>query len=338
MILLKSSNIKHALKDCLPSKIAVAYIGADWKEFIDPSNLDAIIISPTLGSNPYAIEELAKIISWEKIFFLDKLHTKFYIGNTTAILGSANLSKNGLGGSGLAEASIKTNDVSFISELRKYFEEIINQAKKEYSSTQQKKNRVSELKRQHNHAIRQSLVKLDNETITLVEYEPLAHDDFYIVWYYPGSYEYSDNIQEIKHLIANDMTFANRDEIAIGKWILAWRITTSGQPNKKQKPSWMFIDEIFDNAVHKDEDPDYPYKKLAITRGDYNDKPPVPFELDEPAISSLKKTLVKEKFRTFISQDDDGIFYVKNTFPLFENFIADLKHEYIEITSKHRAK
>ena len=82
MKILIESEIQRAIRRCEPSKIAVAYIGTDWNTFVsDVESLGAIIVSPTLGSNPWAITDLAKQIGWDKIFFLDELHAKTYVGN-----------------------------------------------------------------------------------------------------------------------------------------------------------------------------------------------------------------------------------------------------------------
>ncbi|MDY0162788.1 hypothetical protein [Desulfobotulus sp.] len=48
VVVLKSTDIKDAVKRCNPKIIAVAYLGYDWKEYInDPDNIDYMIISPT---------------------------------------------------------------------------------------------------------------------------------------------------------------------------------------------------------------------------------------------------------------------------------------------------
>jgi hypothetical protein len=56
MILLKTpTEISNKLKEIEPAQIAVAYVGADWKSFLNSDHIENIIISPTLGSNPRAI-------------------------------------------------------------------------------------------------------------------------------------------------------------------------------------------------------------------------------------------------------------------------------------------
>ena len=70
MKILTKNEIKETLWDCKPTKIAVAYLGIDWKTFIPDINcLEDMIVSPNLGTHPRAIKELASLIGWEKIFF-----------------------------------------------------------------------------------------------------------------------------------------------------------------------------------------------------------------------------------------------------------------------------
>ena len=118
MKILVEDDIRDAVVRCKPSKIAVAYISADWKMFIDDvPYLEAIIVSPTFGSNPWAISDLVKHIGWEKIFFLDELHAKTYVGGKSAVSGSANLTRNGLGADGLVELCVEVNGNRSLSKL-----------------------------------------------------------------------------------------------------------------------------------------------------------------------------------------------------------------------------
>lgn len=88
MKVLVEDEIRRTVIDCKPLRIAVAYIGVDWKTFIpDTSCLESIIVSPTIGSNPSAIADLVKQIGWEKVVFLDELHAKTYIGKNSAVIG-----------------------------------------------------------------------------------------------------------------------------------------------------------------------------------------------------------------------------------------------------------
>jgi hypothetical protein len=103
MILTRKEDVRKQLKALKPSRIAVAYIGKDWQEYICPQDIDSIIVSPTIGSNPDAIVQLAEIVSYDRVFLLDRLHAKIYLGEDCALIGSFNLSRNGLGEGGLLE-------------------------------------------------------------------------------------------------------------------------------------------------------------------------------------------------------------------------------------------
>lgn len=83
------------------------------------------------GTNPKVILnllKLAKIKPGLQVFFLDDLHAKVAVNQTAAIVGSANLSANGLGFediecSGWQEAGILINDAEQVSELQQWFDE-----------------------------------------------------------------------------------------------------------------------------------------------------------------------------------------------------------------------
>lgn len=75
-------DIAQQIKNTDPQKIAVAYIGVDWKKYVNPKSIEFIVISPTLGSNPNTIDDMVKIIGWEKIYFNEALHAKIYKSST----------------------------------------------------------------------------------------------------------------------------------------------------------------------------------------------------------------------------------------------------------------
>ena len=321
--LLKSNEIGQAIINCSPQHIAVAYVGIDWKEFIDPAGLDGIIISPTVGTNPYAIESLVEHISWNKIFFLKKLHAKMYIGIESVVIGSPNLSNNGLSVSGLEEVAISTKNKKILVEAYEYYNELLESAKNEYPTIIEKEKRLSELKIIWSKAVRSSLISNDDKSKTsIMEYSPLSNDDFYIVWYQPyDDYEYSEQVDAIKGIIEDEMHFLESDDVKTGKWILSWRITNKNKPHKTVKPYWIFIDDIFSNAISTEEE--YDYTKIAIERSDRVRITP-PFDLDKTVITAFNKVISKKKYASIFCKDP---FVLENTYGVFEDFISDLKKE-----------
>lgn len=326
MIFLQSKDIARSIKKCRPHLIAVAYIGIDWKNFIDHENLDKIIISPTLGSNPYAIEELVKFVTWDKVFFLNNLHAKIYIGKKSAIIGSSNLTKNGLAESdGLLEAATKIKKSKTIKEITLYYEELENLANKMYLNEESKKERLLYLKtiwsKAYSHSIIKEKKRSDN---SLINYEPLTNQDFYIAWYQEDdNYEYSSKIDPIEDFIEEEMHFLEEDKIFENKWILSWRITNKDKPHKTVKPTWIYINEIINKGIKSKDS--YKYTKLAFSRTD-REKPKAPFELTDEVIKAFKDIISKEKYKSFIyNHNDTDDFSINNTFKRFKQFIEDIK-------------
>lgn len=87
------------------------------------------------GSNPYVIGELCKLAKGSddriQILQCDRLHAKVVVGEHQALIGSANVSANGLGlgDHGVAhwlEAGVLTSDESVVGGARNWFDELWN--------------------------------------------------------------------------------------------------------------------------------------------------------------------------------------------------------------------
>jgi len=304
--ILVEGDIRDAVVRCKPSKIAVAYIGADWKIFIDDApNLEAIIVSPTFGSNPWAISDLVKHIGWERIFFLDELHAKTYVGGKSAVIGSANLTRNGLGTDGLVELCVEVNGNKALSKLNAAFENLKDRAQRQYGTTALKKARLKELERTWGAAIANRIVKNPKNNVPdFTDFELLAEDHFYVLWYQPVECEYSDDVKAIESLMVDDIHFASTDKVEKNKWALVWLITDSSKPHKSAKPHWLYIHEIFENGVV---DEGYEYPKCAIQRKDL-DIPSYPFEITDIVSVAFKNEIQKKDVAEHLIQDNRDVF------------------------------
>ncbi|OLU16980.1 hypothetical protein BVH01_10485 [Pseudomonas sp. PA1(2017)] len=85
------------------------------------------------GTNPYVIRELCKIAHENpvriRILQCDRLHAKVAVGNHQALIGSANVSGNGLGlgnqnSAHWLEAGMLTSDVAVVASARGWFDEL----------------------------------------------------------------------------------------------------------------------------------------------------------------------------------------------------------------------
>lgn len=115
MSLLFEDKLSAAINSLLMNetclRIAVAFIGDGASQWINPAAEDVKIVCNLAmnGTNPTEVQKLIQRFGQENVKQIEKLHTKLYIGSEYAIVGSANLSANGLGNqpTALREAGYK---------------------------------------------------------------------------------------------------------------------------------------------------------------------------------------------------------------------------------------
>lgn len=328
-LLSKSDDIAKALKKVSPKRIAVAYVGIDWREFISVENLEEIIVSPTLGSNPIAISEIVNKIGWENVHFLNNLHSKIYIGDDSVVTGSANLSENAMGINGLYELCILTDENQIIGSSDKVFNFYKKKAQSKYDEMEKIK-RLKILWEIHNKAVSQNIIPPDEER-SFSEYSPDLHGDFYVIWYRDGSVRYdTEKIKgTIPSLPSENFSFdefprnniSPDDDINADNWVLDWKIRVDNSVNRATKPSWMYIHCICRNCCD-----DTGYENVAIESPKI-DKPNPPFVIDDDFIRAFIDTIERKKYDIFRDTQGD-IWRAENTKPLFQDFINDIKKQY----------
>lgn len=287
--------------------VPICFSLADWQTFItDASSLESIVVSPTIGSNPWAIADLVKQIGWEKVAFLDELHAKTYIGESSAVIGSANLTRNGLGAEGLVELCVEINTAESLKKINKAFEDLKKRAQDQYPTTVSKKSRLKELEQDWGAAISNRIFRNNKKQNipSFADFELLGEDHFYVLWYQPFNCEYSDDVKAIESFMVDDIHFSSTDKVEKNKWALVWRITDSNKPHKSAKPHWLYIHEIVENGVI---DEGYEYPKCAIQRKDL-DIPAPPFEITDEVLGAFKKAVQEKDIAKHLIQEDQDIF------------------------------
>lgn len=320
MKILTANEIKKAILRCNPKKIAVAYIGIDWKTFIPNTNeLEEIVLSPTVGTNPRAIKDLAKEIGWENVFFLNELHAKVYIGSKTAIIGSANLTSNGLSGENLTELCVEVKSHDSLHNLMNTFEKLKKASKKQYLTTKSKKMRLKELEKIWGAAVANKiLTEKHRPNNQFSNFELLDDDDFYVLWYQEMNCKYSDVVKDIESVMLDDIHFLESDDVKVNQWVLAWRITDKSKP---MKPYWLYIHEVFPKGVT---DKNYPYSKLAIQRSDKKIPSP-PFKITKEISNAFKNAVIQKNISKYLIQDDKELFNLKYSLKGIPMLIAEMK-------------
>ena len=330
-ILLNSDEIREAIRDIQPQKIAVAYIGIDFEDFIDTSVLQSIIISPTLGSNPEAIGNIASQINWENVSFLDNLHSKIYIGENSAVITSANLSANALSNKRLFESGVLISDKESVEIIKKQFISYWNESKKKYPSLKAKKKKLQKLhndfKRFKKYFSKKMLDK--RSTVGFDKYSIDKHGDFLIVWWYPDDTplienEIRKNIylsedQNINELIC--YLFSPKDNIKENNWILTWKITANDKVSKSANLQWIYIDKIVPNGANHE------IFSTAAFQLNYDLEEPPPFRIDKKFKEAFSKVIENKKYENFRGFYRNE-WYWNDCAPLFEDLIEDIRKEY----------
>lgn len=328
MKILTDDQIKEAINRCKPRNIAVAYIGAEWSSFIiDYSSLDSIIVSPTLGSNPRAIIDVAKKIGWDKVHLLIELHAKMYIGNSTAIIGSANLTSNGLCGKKLFELCAEVVEKETIDELNSVFSALLERAKKQYPTPESKNDRINALEMIWSATISNRLAREEHsDAPDFMDFEHLGESHFYVIWYQPDEFEHSEDVKSIEKKIADSINLSSADIIEKNKWVLTWRITNSGAPHKSEKLKWLYVHDVLQNGTA---DKNSRCPQCAIQRNDL-DLPPPPFKISSEVTEAFKHCIQEDKnIAKHLVQNERDVYSLGYSIKAIPRLMTEMK-DYIQ--------
>lgn len=305
MNILTEAKVASAIRQCQPTKIAVAFLGANWREFItDVTNLQYVIVSPELGTNPSAVRALAEEIGWERVHLFDRLHAKVYLGEQGAVVGSANLSKNGLSGDGLIELCISLSSGAKMLELEGILDGWRAVSQGQYPTERAKLSKLVEMDAEWAKAIVHGLAPKPNQVPSILDFSLSQDDDFYVCWYQDSEEPtYSSELRQQSKTFNDDMHFAKGDVVSPYKWVLAWKATNALRPHLGKAPYWLFIHQVFKNGIV---DKGYEYPQCGIQRNDLQ-VPPVPFELTKDVVAAFRQAMQMPDFRKYFVQEG-GIF------------------------------
>jgi hypothetical protein len=300
MKIISTTEIQESVRKVSPSHIAVAYIGADWESYVNSSTLEEIIVSPTIGSNPFAIQRAVNLLGWDRVHFLPNLHTKLYIGEKSAAFGSFNLSRNGITAEGLEEFGATTQNPTHLKAMRDEFFRLRKQAITSFPTNQLKKESLQQLIRitqQFNHT---GITLHESQPISSLEsYTPLTNHDFIVSWYYSYTPPINQEVIastapeiSLAKLLNNDIsyiTLLEDDDIKPADWILLWRATKSGMPDRNTNPFWINIGSVIPKGSEDD-----PYTKIAVEYlGPQKQNPP--FQIDSRSINAIRTALASDQ-------------------------------------------
>lgn len=328
-----AEELKAALNKVNPSKIAVAFIGIGWKEFLLPNNLKEIILSPTLGSNPYAIQQLIDQLGIDKVHFLEKLHAKIYIGADSALLGSCNLSSNGFADGGNFEMGVIFSEKKDLKQLNEIFDNYKVEANKRYPDAESKGERLKVLYRQwqvSKESGTDSILVNKGEVVpSMLNWTANESECIHIAGW-SCFITYNEEVIRAALPDANNpesyffdtRSVLENDNIKEGDWFLSYPCKKDGYPKKNAPINWIYIHHIIPKGAECEDDERY--TKLA---GQARKKcPPQPFKLDDQTQTLIRDSLNLPKFKAFASQE-----LLADTSDLVPIFLDHLKNEAAKI-------
>lgn len=310
MKLIMDANKDAQIKNIKPRYIAVAYIGKDWRKYIDIDELQEIIVSPTIGSNPKAIESIIEHIGFENVHFLDRLHAKLYIGNNQYAFGSFNLSASAFEeGRGLIEFGCITDENH--DGAMSYFKHCKELAIQQYSDIASKQKALKELFEKH-----QRLNLLQKEDLLLTAKEETIDKNLtasleYLILGVQGEAEYDENllrknndryldIENVEdHLDGYTILDSNvyKNKIMPNTWIL--EVNFDYDENDEDRYGWMFVNSIAKN-VNEDND------SMLIQDNLSSIPSSPPFKLSIINRGKLNKLLAREEYQPlFYDMEED---------------------------------
>lgn len=347
-------QIKKSIAAVQPKKIAVAYLSAGWRSYLDRSHLKEIIVSPVVGTDPQEVIYLAQnVVGWENVHLLERLHSKIYLGETSAAFGSFNLSHGGLSGEGNLEAGAVTEDPLLLADLSRLFDEY--KAEAGQVSEPDKLKRLGQLQIESNAWLVSGESDSERRRTDLVtrrtldDYEPITDEDFYCCLYDSyKDYDISDSsFQEnasaaeitqqqhetrIDELAEDYIAFLEEDTIEPNHWMLVWGATPTGRVDRRRPFKWMYLHVVQPHGVATPVDGFY--SKVALQwRENIKQVPPQPpFELDKQVLEAIQIVVDSGEYPCFLFEDKKA-WSINPTFDHFKKFIRSVKATYKELKS-----
>jgi hypothetical protein len=284
-------------------RCAVAFWGTGARELLSPENHAARLVCnlKSGGTNPHEIERFPRNIVKQH----ETLHAKVYIGQSRAIVCSANVSANGLGREGgeqahWSEAGILTDDTAAIAE---WFDAIWK-ASRDISPEDIKNAKALWHIAQRNRPSLRSIA----EFIVGGGEVPLLYPVPDTEW------EYSSDDLDPEQRTQIDMSLAvargDREAMAPGKWLLVWELS-----DRRRNPYWFFTGPLLEKAFH--------YRGERRLRDSVlMDKMPPrqPFTLTPDVVGIMRSVISQPAFTDLLATSDDEPFYTAARLKLNRRF------------------
>lgn len=338
MHIVKNRDLLKKYKQVNPITIATAFIGRDFVKFFrypkNVKNIQKIVISSAFVNDPEAIKILIEEIGWEKIFFNKKLHSKIYIGRNSALVTSANLTRNGFYEQGLLEIGILIDSKEDLKEL----ESIVNS----YIDPQQTKteklkifNAISDkFSKLPKNKLRNG-IKIKNKSFkTFYENKDYRFYNNKIKFVWWDTYlkklglkkEISLNFlwenYNFQDLIKLD---SEKQKVSENDWLLCYKLKTENSKyeyhkNAKDKLEWLHLNKILKKISVTE------YKDIGLeNKNNINIRP---FNIDYKFRNAFKELIESKKYKNYFMPNRNDI-VLKMSSKKFSEILTFLYKKYI---------
>jgi len=311
-------------------RFAVAFWGQGAKEQIcDGGNKDIqIICNLKMGAtNPFVIEDiLGRRVPVRQH---DILHAKVYLNETAALVASANASANGLGFEGAEQASweeagLFIDEPQAIVEIKRWFTRMWGESR-EINEGDLERAKATWRARQGAKPSLGSFADLDVNALST----PL------IDWF--GDNDWDTNAKYIKgktraaadyleKRIADGIELEGTEDRKVltpGTWVLCFRRTRKGQPDRREGLSWVCLGKILDDAFKYTGERKLRSVALAAER-----RGTEPFPITKRFQDSFVRVISRDEFEQLRTDEYDGAWFTAERLKLTRSFWATLHSEY----------
>lgn len=315
MLLVENSltqEIKNLLNNSTELRIAVAFIGDGAEALIGTQVSEAQIICNLSmgGTNPYEVQKLINRFGMNNVKHIDNLHAKLYIGDEYAIVGSANMSSNGLGVQpfALKEAGYKfqlnsesIEEVDWFSSLWSSSKEISEDDLDTAKQNWERRNKVREGE------------ELNSRNICDYNFD---RDDFpLLAWYKSASGKVTENTSSnevayggwstLQEAAEHSIDIEGNNDIPLlmeNRWIISF------QKRKNATLEWeQLTGTYFFNSWIYDDDEESNLISFATTKNGANSGP---FKIDKEFSKEFRELLFNtKKYFELINDDFEGDYF-----------------------------
>jgi hypothetical protein len=320
MTFLSGLEIKQAIQNLKRQKrlwCAVAFWGKGADQIFETYPADTRLICNLQmgGTNPYVIRKLMDILGSEKVRHEPQLHAKVYIGDTQAVITSANASTNGLGLEGDEQANwIEAGTLVEFSDTEEWFKQVWKDSKKIENSDLAKAETAWKARQQ----VKQLALPTFSQFVKTSPIFPLIN------WWPSRDDEANKGDSEDEDLSAYIKVKGNGDSkaLTVGKWILWFKRNQDGLPANNSL-TWHHISEV---VSVKDKDYKFQTRQAEFP-------PPEPFDINDGKFKNeFCKLMGSEKYNDLRDDNYEGAYFTKGRTDLIDGFWKELKAEFQKLS------